>query len=49
VARADIPCAIQALRGFGAGKTPLPADEIDAPEAQGDLVLTNTSMPDRET
>jgi hypothetical protein len=48
-ARADIPGAIELLRGLGAGKTPLPGDEIDAPEAEDDLVLADTSMRDRKT
>jgi hypothetical protein len=47
-ARADIPGAIELLRRFGAGKAPLPGDEVDAPEAEGDLVLADTSTCDRE-
>jgi hypothetical protein len=46
-ARADIPGAIELLRRFGAGKPPLPGDEVDAPEAEGDLVLADTLMRDR--
>jgi hypothetical protein len=37
------------LRRFGAGKAPLPGDEIDEPEAEGDLILANTSTRARAT
>ena len=40
-ARADVPAAIELLRRFGAGKPPLPGDEIDAPASAGDVVLAN--------
>ena len=39
--RADIPGAIGLLRRFGTGKAPLPGDEVDAPEGEGDLVLAD--------
>lgn len=43
-ARADVPAAIELLRRFGAGKPPLPGDEIDAPEAEGDLVIADRAV-----
>jgi hypothetical protein len=46
--RADIPAAIELLRRFGAGKPPLPGDEIDAPEGEGDLVLADSASRGRE-
>jgi hypothetical protein len=46
-ARADVPGAIELLRRFGAGKPPLPGDEIDAPAVEGDVALANSSVRDR--
>jgi hypothetical protein len=47
-ARADVPGALELLQRLGAGKPPLPGDEIDAPVTEGDLVLANSSTPDRK-
>ena len=47
-ARADIPAAIEFLRRFGAGKPPLPGDEIDAPASEGDVVLADSAPRSRE-
>lgn len=48
-ARADVPAAIELLRRFGAGKSPLPGDEIDAPARKGDVVLANSASRGRKT
>jgi hypothetical protein len=40
-ARANVPAAIGLLRSFGAGRPPLPGDEIDAPASEGDVVLAD--------
>ena len=42
-ARADVPAAIELLRHLGADNPPLPGDEIDGPETEGDLVLASRS------
>jgi len=45
-ARADVPAAIELLRRLGSGNPPLPGDEIDGPETEGDLVLVDRSEHD---
>ena len=47
-ARADIPAAIELLRRFGAGKPPLPGDEIDAPASEDAVVLAHSAPRGRE-
>jgi hypothetical protein len=47
--RADVPGAIELLRRLGAGKAPLPGDELDAREADGDVVLADSPRRDRKT
>jgi hypothetical protein len=42
-ARADVAAAIELLRRFGAGKPPLPGDEIDATAGEGDVVLAHSA------
>ena len=46
-ARADVFAAIELLRRLGTGNPPLPGDEIDVPETEGNLVLANRSGPRR--
>ena len=46
---ADVPGAIELLRRLGAGKPPLPGDELDAREADDDVVLADSSRRDRNT
>jgi hypothetical protein len=41
-ARADVPAAVELLRRFAAGRTPLPGDELErADDPQDDLVLAD--------
>jgi hypothetical protein len=47
-ARADIPGAIELLRRLGAGKPPLPGDEINAPATDDDLVPAKSSARGRQ-
>ena len=47
-ARANVPAAIELLRRFGAGKPPLPYDEIDAPAGEGEFVLADPAPRGRE-
>ena len=47
-ARGDVPAAIELLRRFGAGKPPLPGEEIDAPAGERDVVLADTVPRGRE-
>jgi hypothetical protein len=47
-ARADVQAAIELLRRFGAGRPPLPGDEVDAPARQGDVVLADSAPRGRD-
>lgn len=46
-ARADVAAAIELLRRLGAGNPPLPGDEIDVSETEGNLVVASRSGPRR--